>query len=208
MILVVDNYDSFTFNLVQMLLTAGEEVRVVRNDERPAEELLGLCRSGTASGIVLSPGPGRPEEAGVCEELVRSHAAVPLLGVCLGHQVMGSALGAVVARAPVLMHGKTSRIRHHDAGPFAGLPNPFEATRYHSLAIREETLPEELEALAWSEEGTLMGMRHRQLPWWGVQFHPESILTRAGEALIANFLALCHGGERGEAGVTREAEAP
>ncbi|MGH9379789.1 MAG: anthranilate synthase component II [Thermoanaerobaculia bacterium] len=187
MILVVDNYDSFTFNLVQMLLVAGEEVRVVRNDESPAEGLLELG----ASGIVLSPGPGRPEEAGVCEELIRARPRLPLLGVCLGHQALGSALGAVVERAPRLMHGKTSQIRHLDAGPFAGLPNPFEATRYHSLCVREETLPAELEALAWSEEGTLMGMRHRELPWWGVQFHPESILTRSGDALMGNFLALC-----------------
>jgi len=184
MILVVDNYDSFTYNLVQLVAGAGEEVRVLRNDAASAGEMLGLA----PAGIVLSPGPGRPEAAGVCVELLRRRAPVPLLGVCLGHQALGFAFGAEVARAPRLMHGKTSAVRHLDRGPFAGLPDPFAATRYHSLAVREETLPAELEAIAWSDDGILMGIAHRELPYWGVQFHPESILTTAGPSLVDNFL--------------------
>jgi anthranilate synthase/aminodeoxychorismate synthase-like glutamine amidotransferase len=188
MILVVDNYDSFTWNLVQMLATAGEPVEVVRNDAERVDELLGR----RPLGIVLSPGPGRPEGAGVCVELIRRAAPVPLLGVCLGHQALAFACGAVVARAGRQMHGKTSRIRHHDEAIFAGLPNPFEATRYHSLTVRENTLPPELRALAWSEDdGELMGLCHRELPYYGVQFHPESILTAAGPHLVANFLDIC-----------------
>jgi anthranilate synthase/aminodeoxychorismate synthase-like glutamine amidotransferase len=187
-ILVVDNYDSFTFNLVQQLAAEGEEVIVVRNDARSAAEMLAMG----ASGIVLSPGPGRPEDAGVCVELVRGAPAMPLLGVCLGHQALGVAHGAVVGRAPRLMHGKTSAIRHGGGGLFAGLPNPFEATRYHSLEVRSETLPPEIEPVAWSEDGTLMAMRHRSRPHWGVQFHPESVLTVEGPALLRNFIRLCH----------------
>ena len=187
MILVVDNYDSFTFNLVQQLAAEGEEVSVVRNDARSAAEMLAMG----ASGIVLSPGPGRPEDAGVCVELVRSAPAMPLLGVCLGHQALGVAHGAVVGRASRLMHGKTSAIRHGGGGLFAGLPNPFEATRYHSLEVRAETLPPEIEPVAWSEDGTLMAMRHRTRPYWGVQFHPESVLTVEGPALLRNFIRLC-----------------
>jgi len=186
-ILVVDNYDSFTFNLVQQLAAEGEEVIVVRNDARSAAEMLAMG----ASGIVLSPGPGRPEDAGVCVELVRRAPPVPLLGVCLGHQALGVAHGAVVGRAPRLMHGKTSAIRHGGGGLFAGLPDPFEATRYHSLEVRSETLPPEIEPVAWSEDGTLMAMRHRSRPYWGVQFHPESVLTVAGPALLRNFIRLC-----------------
>jgi para-aminobenzoate synthetase component 2 len=142
-------------------------------------------------GIVLSPGPGRPEEAGVCLDLIRLHADVPILGVCLGHQALGVAFGATVDRAPRLMHGKTSPVRHGDQGVFAGLPNPFDATRYHSLEVKEGTLPEELEPLAWADDGTLMGLRHRSLPYWGVQFHPESVLTDSGPRLLANFLQIC-----------------
>ncbi len=186
-LLMVDNYDSFTYNLVQILLARGVEVEVVRNDVESAEALL----ARRPAGIVLSPGPGRPEEAGVCVELIGRRPAVPLLGVCLGHQALGVAFGGVVDRAPRLMHGKTSQIRHLGEGLFAGLPNPFEATRYHSLEVRADSLPEVFEPVAWSEEGTLMGMRHRGLPYWGVQFHPESVLTAAGPALIDNFLALC-----------------
>jgi para-aminobenzoate synthetase component 2 len=141
--------------------------------------------------VVLSPGPGRPEEAGVCLDLVRRRAEVPLLGVCLGHQALGVAFGAVVDRAPRVMHGKTSAITHQGEGLFAGLPSPFEATRYHSLEVRAGTLPPELLPLAWSDDGTLMAMRHRELPYWGVQFHPESVLTPAGPLLLANFLAMC-----------------
>jgi len=186
-ILMIDNYDSFTYNLVQMLTAAGAEVDVVRNDAQSVKALL----AREPEGIVLSPGPGRPEDAGVCLELLRRRAPVPLLGVCLGHQALGLAFGATVDRAPRLMHGKTSPVRHGDAGIFAGLPNPFEATRYHSLEVKEPTLPAELEPLAWADDGTLMGMRHRDLPYWGVQFHPESVLTASGPHLLANFLDLC-----------------
>ena len=187
MILMIDNYDSFTYNLVQVLAGAGAEVEVVRND---AESVKALLARGP-EGIVLSPGPGRPEDAGVCLDLLRERPRVPLLGVCLGHQALGGAFGARVDRAPRLMHGKTSPVRHEDLGIFAGLPNPFEATRYHSLEVKEGTLPAELEPLAWADDGTLMGMRHRELPYWGVQFHPESILTGAGAHLLGNFLDLC-----------------
>jgi anthranilate synthase/aminodeoxychorismate synthase-like glutamine amidotransferase len=188
MILTIDNYDSFTYNLVQMISAAGAEVVVVRNDVESVDSLL----ARGAAGIVLSPGPGRPEDAGVCVELVRRRPGVPLLGVCLGHQALGAAFGARIDRAPTLMHGKTSLVAHDGSGLFAGLPSPFEATRYHSLVVAEETLPAELVPNAWSEdEGVLMGMRHRELPWWGVQFHPESILTEVGPALMKNFLALC-----------------
>jgi len=186
-ILVVDNYDSFTFNLVQQLAMEGEEVSVLRNDAASAAEMLALG----PRGIVLSPGPGRPEDAGVCIDLLRLAPRVPLLGVCLGHQALGAAHGATVARAPRLMHGKTSAVRHLGEGIFAGLPSPFEATRYHSLEVLAETLPPEIEAVAWSEEGTVMAMRHRTRPYWGVQFHPESVLTLEGPALLRNFLALC-----------------
>jgi anthranilate synthase component 2 len=188
MILVIDNYDSFTYNLVQMIAGEGVAVEVVRNDVEPAA---GLLARG-AAGIVLSPGPGRPEDAGICLELIGLRPAVPLLGVCLGHQALGAALGARIDRAPTLMHGKTSRVEHDGSGPFAGLPSPFEATRYHSLVVAEETLPAELVPNAWSaDERVLMGMRHRELPWWGVQFHPESILTEVGPRLMRNFLELC-----------------
>jgi anthranilate synthase component 2 len=188
MILVIDNYDSFTWNLVQMLAAAGEAVEVVRNDAEPVERLLGR----RALGIVVSPGPGRPEGAGVCVELIRRGARVPLLGVCLGHQALGFACGAVVTRAGRQMHGKTSRVRHRDEAIFAGLPNPFEATRYHSLVVREDSLPASLRALAWSEDdGEVMGLGHRELPYFGVQFHPESILTTVGPHLVANFLDVC-----------------
>jgi anthranilate synthase/aminodeoxychorismate synthase-like glutamine amidotransferase len=189
-ILVVDNYDSFTFNLVQQLAAEGEEVRVVRNDALTADAMLALG----AGGIVLSPGPGRPEDAGVCIELLRREPRVPILGVCLGHQALGAAYGATVDRAPRLMHGKTSAVRHGGEGLFAGLPDPFEAMRYHSLEVRAETLPPEIEPVAWSEEGTVMAMRHRTRPYWGVQFHPESVLTVEGPALLRNFIALCRAG--------------
>ncbi len=193
MILVIDNYDSFTYNLVQLLLAAGVEVEVVRNDAASAEELL----ERRPAGIVISPGPGRPEEAGICLDLLGRRPPLPVLGVCLGHQALGASFGGVVEQAPRLLHGKTSPIRHTGAGIFAGLPNPFEATRYHSLAVRADSLPEEIEAVAWSEDdGVLMGMRHRELPWWGVQFHPESILTSSGPRLVGNFLALTGAGKR------------
>jgi anthranilate synthase/aminodeoxychorismate synthase-like glutamine amidotransferase len=190
-ILMIDNYDSFTWNLVQVLAAAGAEVQVVRNDAASVPALL----ARDPQGILLSPGPGRPEDAGVCLDLLRSRTETPLLGVCLGHQALGVAFGAVVDRAPKQMHGKTSMVRHLDTGVFAGLPNPFEATRYHSLEVKEPTLTPELEPIAWSEDGTLMGMRHRSLPYWGVQFHPESVLTGAGPHLMGNFLSLCRSRE-------------
>jgi anthranilate synthase component 2 len=195
MILMIDNYDSFTYNLVQVLAGAGAEVAVVRNDAASVDALLARA----PEGIVLSPGPGRPEDAGVCLELLRRRTRVPLLGVCLGHQALGLAFGATVDRAPRLMHGKTSPVRHRDVGIFADLPNPFEATRYHSLEVKEGTLPAELEPLAWADDGTLMGMRHRDLPYWGVQFHPESVLTASGPHLLGNFLDLCRRAEAGDA---------
>jgi para-aminobenzoate synthetase component 2 len=186
-ILVIDNYDSFTYNLVQLLLVAGASVDVVRNDAEPARALL----AREPDGILVSPGPGRPEEAGVCLELLALRPPQPLLGVCLGHQAMGVSFGATVDRAPHLMHGKTSMVRHDGRGLFDGLPDPFEATRYHSLEVQEDTLPPELLPVAWADDGTLMAMRHATLPWWGVQFHPESVLTTAGPRLVDNFLALC-----------------
>jgi anthranilate synthase/aminodeoxychorismate synthase-like glutamine amidotransferase len=184
-ILVLDNYDSFTYNLVQILASQGAEVEVVRNDALSVDELLAKA----SDGILLSPGPGRPEDAGVMMELLARRVAIPTLGVCLGHQAMGASFGGRVERAPNLMHGKTSEVRHDGRGLFEGLPQPFTATRYHSLCVAPETLSVELEATAWSEDGVLQGLRHRTLPWWGVQFHPESVLTVAGPKLLANFLA-------------------
>ena len=186
MILVVDNYDSFTYNLVQAIGTIAPEVRVVRNDGfDPAEELARRPES-----VIISPGPGRPEDSGRSLDTIRlaESLGIPLLGVCLGHQAIAVVYGATVSRAPVLMHGKTSRISHEATGIFRGLSNPFEATRYHSLAVEEPTLPPELEVTARSEDGIIMGLRHRQRPIFGVQFHPESILSVEGPRLIANFL--------------------
>lgn len=184
---MIDNYDSFTYNLVQELLVAGAEVEVVRNDVESVDALL----ARQPRGIVISPGPGRPEAAGVCPELVERRVPVPLLGVCLGHQVLGHVFGARVERAPELLHGKTSWVAHEGLDLFDGLPQPFEATRYHSLTVVPESLPDTLEPLAWTDDGVLMGLRHRELPYWGVQFHPESILSRSGPALLANFVARC-----------------
>lgn len=187
MILVIDNYDSFTFNLVQMIASAGNEIHVVRNDELRVNDLLAL----RASGIVVSPGPGRPESAGCCVELLQRQPSVPILGVCLGHQVLAHAFGGEVGRAPSPVHGKTTMVHHCESGIFAGLGDPFVATRYHSLAVIEDSLPDVLEPLAWSTDGVLMALRHQRLPYWGVQFHPESIMTEQGPLLIENFLALC-----------------
>ncbi len=187
MILVIDNYDSFTYNLVQMLGGLGAELAVVRNDIESVPELL----ARGADGIVLSPGPGRPEAAGVCIDLLRARPRRPLLGVCLGHQALGAAFGATVGRARTLMHGKMSDVEHGGVGLLDGLPSPFAATRYHSLAVEEESLPEFLEPMAWTGDGTLMAMRHTELPYWGVQFHPESVLTETGPRLLRNFLDLC-----------------
>ena len=190
MILMIDNYDSFTWNLVQYLGELGAEVRVFRNDRITLEEVERLA----PERIVISPGPCTPNEAGISVELVRRFAGrVPILGVCLGHQCIGQAFGGRIVHAREIMHGKTSMIRHAGKGVFRGLPDPFEATRYHSLVIGRESLPECLEVTAWTErEGgemdEIMGVRHRELPVEGVQFHPESILTAVGHDLLRNFL--------------------
>ncbi len=172
MILLVDNYDSFTFNLYQYLGELGAEVKVVRNDAMSVEDALAL----QPERIVISPGPGTPDEAGISLELIR-RSPVPLLGVCLGHQALGQTFGGQVVRAPKLMHGKTSEIRHDGKTIFAGLPDVFTATRYHSLVVAPETVPACLEVSAWTDGGVVMGLRHRERPLEGVQFHPESILT-------------------------------
>ncbi len=186
MILMIDNYDSFTYNLVQYLRELGAQVEVHRNDRITLEEI----RAMRPERIVLSPGPRTPAEAGICCELIRAFgSATPLLGVCLGHQCIGAAYGGRIVRAARLMHGKTSPIRHDGQTVFAGLPNPFEATRYHSLLIERESLPACLTISAETAEGEIMGVRHRTDPVEGVQFHPESILTQAGKALLRNFLA-------------------
>ncbi len=185
MLLMIDNYDSFTYNLVQYLGELGQEVKVVRNDELTVDEIerLGPQR------IVLSPGPCTPSEAGVSLELIRRFAGrVPILGVCLGHQAIGQAFGGRIVHAKTLMHGKVSEIHHCGRGVFRGLPTPFRATRYHSLAIERASCPTELEVTAWTDDAQIMGVRHRTLPIEGVQFHPESILTEHGHALLANFL--------------------
>ncbi len=190
-ILVVDNYDSFTFNLVQLIEVLGADADVVRNDVEPAEALA----ARGPDGVVLSPGPGTPERAGVTLDAVRCFAArrTPVLGVCLGHQAIGVAFGGSVARARVPRHGKSVTIRHDGAGVFRGLADPFDAALYHSLVINEERLPAVLQITARSPEGEVMGVRHRELPLEGVQFHPESVLTPGGFALVANFVARCGG---------------
>ncbi len=185
MLLVIDNYDSFTYNLVQYLGELGATLVVHRNDRISVEE---VARLGPEA-IVISPGPGTPREAGISNGLIRAFAGrLPILGVCLGHQCIGEAFGGVVERAPRPVHGKTSFIHHDGRGVFAGLRNPFEATRYHSLIVRRERLPDCLEVSAWTEDGLIMGLRHRAAPIEGVQFHPESILTGEGKALLRNFL--------------------
>jgi anthranilate synthase component 2 len=185
MLLMIDNYDSFTYNLVQYLGELGQEVRVVRNDEMTLAQIEALG----AERIVLSPGPCTPNEAGVSLELIKRMAGrVPILGVCLGHQAIGQAFGGRIVHAKTLMHGKVSAIHHGGTGVFAGLPSPYNATRYHSLAIERATCPAELEITAWTDDGEIMGVRHRSLPVEGVQFHPESILTEHGHALLRNFL--------------------
>jgi para-aminobenzoate synthetase component II len=186
-LLVIDNYDSFTYNLVQYLGELGQEVRVVRNDAMTVEQIAAL----KPERIVISPGPCTPKEAGISVETIKRLAGtIPILGVCLGHQSIGEAFGGEVVRAERLMHGKTSMIRHDQRTVFRNLPNPFEATRYHSLIVRRESLPSCLEVSAETAEGEIMGLRHRLLPIEGVQFHPESILTRPGKDLLRNFLSL------------------
>jgi anthranilate synthase/aminodeoxychorismate synthase-like glutamine amidotransferase len=187
MILLIDNYDSFTFNLFQHLSELGAHVDVVRNDKITLDEI--EARLPEIDRIVISPGPCTPAEAGVCIPLVKRFAGHrPILGVCLGHQSIGAAFGANVVRAPYLMHGKTSMIHHRGVGVFAGLPNPFVATRYHSLIVDRPTLPPVFEITAETDDGTIMGIRHRELEVEGVQFHPESILTPDGKQLLGNFL--------------------
>jgi para-aminobenzoate synthetase component 2 len=190
-VLVVDNYDSFVFNLVQYLGQLGVEAAVWRNDDARLADAADLVAG--VDGVLLSPGPGTPERAGASVSLVRACAAArtPLLGVCLGHQAIGVAFGAVVDRAPELLHGKTSTVYHANAGVLQGLPDPFTATRYHSLTILPETLPDVLDVTARTRGGVIMGVRHTELPIHGVQFHPESILTEGGHRVLANWLACC-----------------
>jgi para-aminobenzoate synthetase component 2 len=187
-ILVIDNYDSFVFNLVQYLGQLGVECDVRRNDEIEVADV-GPLRP---AGVLLSPGPGTPQRAGICMKLIEEYAGrLPIFGVCLGHQAFGAVYGGTVDRAPELLHGKTSLVYHEGAGVLAGLPNPFTATRYHSLAVEESTLPPEVEVTGRTESGIVMAMRHRTLPIEGVQFHPESVLTQGGHLMLANWLAAC-----------------
>ena len=196
MILVIDNYDSFTYNLVHYLNELGAETHVVRNDAISVAEALGI----KPQGILLSPGPKTPNEAGICLALIAAAPAeLPIFGVCLGHQSIGQAYGGEVIHAKALMHGKTSLIHHDGKGVFAGLKNPFTATRYHSLAVEKDALPADLEVTAWTEDGEIMGLQHQTRPVDGVQFHPESIATECGYELLANFLEI--------AGVKRLADA-
>ncbi|MEW5942974.1 MAG: aminodeoxychorismate/anthranilate synthase component II [Pseudomonadota bacterium] len=185
MLLMIDNYDSFTYNLVQYFGELGEEVKVFRNDEITLVEIAAL----KPDHLVISPGPCTPNEAGISVPAIKRFAGqIPILGVCLGHQSIGQAFGGKIVHARQLMHGKTSQIHHKDIGVFRGLPNPFRATRYHSLVIERDSLPECLEITAWTEDGEIMGVRHKTLAVEGVQFHPESILTEHGHAMLANFL--------------------
>ena len=196
MILVIDNYDSFTYNLVHYLNELGAETLVRRNDALSVDEALGL----KPDGVLLSPGPRTPNEAGICLGLLAAAPDdLPILGVCLGHQAIGQAFGGDVVRASTLMHGKTSPIHHEGKGLFASLPNPFTATRYHSLSVEKSTLPKVLEVTGWTEDGEIMAFQHRLRPIHGVQFHPESIATEGGHAMLANFLKLT--------GLTQEAQA-
>ncbi|HEU0265034.1 MAG TPA: aminodeoxychorismate/anthranilate synthase component II [Geobacterales bacterium] len=187
MLLMIDNYDSFTYNLVQYFGQLGEEVRAIRNDKITVDEVATL----QPARIVISPGPCSPDEAGISLDLIRRFSGkIPILGVCLGHQAIGAAFGGKVIRSPYLMHGKTSLIHHDEKGLFTGLANPFEATRYHSLVVERSTLPDSLQVTAWVEEGEIMGLKHREYPVYGVQFHPESILTQGGMDMLRNFLEL------------------
>ncbi len=185
MILLIDNYDSFTYNLYQYLCELGADVRVIRNDRITVEQIEEM----SPEKIVISPGPRAPDKAGISNEVIRHFGPrLPTLGVCLGHQCVGYAFGGVVAGAGEIMHGKMSSIHHDGKGIFTNLPNPFDAIRYHSLAVYQEDLPEDLEITAWTDSGLIMGLRHKQYPVEGIQFHPESIMTAVGKDLLANFL--------------------
>ncbi|GAC1345791.1 MAG: aminodeoxychorismate/anthranilate synthase component II [Acetobacteraceae bacterium] len=193
MILLIDNYDSFTFNLVHFLGDLGAVCDVRRNDALSVEAAMAT----NPEAIVLSPGPCTPSDAGICLDLIEAAAGrIPVLGVCLGHQAIGQAFGGTVMRGPVPMHGKVSPVTHTGSDVFEGLPTPFQATRYHSLVVEPATLPAALEATAWTEDGCIMGLRHRTLPIFGVQFHPESIASEHGHALLRNFLAIARGSNR------------
>ncbi len=187
-VLVIDNYDSFVFNLVQYLGQLGAECDVRRNDELTLADVA----AARPAGVLLSPGPGTPQRAGICMSLIEEYAGkLPLFGVCLGHQAIGAVYGGTVDRAPELLHGKTSEVHHKGIGVLAGLPDPFTATRYHSLAVDESTLSPEIEVTGRTESGVVMALRHRELPIEGVQFHPESVLTQGGHLMLANWLAAC-----------------
>lgn len=188
MILLIDNYDSFTFNLYHFLGDLGAQIEVRRNDTLRVEEALEM----KPEAILLSPGPCTPNEAGICLPLISAaaKAGVPLMGVCLGHQAIGQAFGGIVERAPTPVHGKVWEMRHRNTDLFAGLPDPFKATRYHSLVVRREGLPDALEATSWTSDGLIMGLAHRELPIWGVQFHPESIASQHGHDILRNFLTM------------------
>lgn len=188
MILMIDNYDSFTYNIVQYFYELGQDVLVKRNDEITVED---IKRMDNVDAIVISPGPCTPNEAGISVDVIKEFKGVyPILGVCLGHQSIGQAFGAKIVKAKCLMHGKTSKIYHNEKGLFEGIPNPFNAVRYHSLVIDESTLPEDIEITARSDDGEIMAIQHKKYPIWGVQFHPESILTEYGLKLLENFIHL------------------
>jgi para-aminobenzoate synthetase component 2 len=186
-ILVIDNYDSFVFNLVQYLGQLGAECVVVRNDE------IEVTEADKFDGVLISPGPGTPEEAGISMEMIRycAEQKIPLFGVCLGHQAIAAVYGGIVSRAPELLHGKTSKVHHKQVGVFKEIPSPFTATRYHSLAVERDTVSDEIEITGETENGIVMGLKHKSLPIEGVQFHPESVLTEHGHAMLANWLAEC-----------------
>jgi anthranilate synthase/aminodeoxychorismate synthase-like glutamine amidotransferase len=187
MILMIDNYDSFTYNLVQYLSSLGQKVKVFRNDKIS----IGAIKKLKPKKIIISPGPGRPEDAGISCEVIRKFCGkVPILGVCLGHQSIGYVFGGKIVHAKELMHGKTSKIYHNKKDIFKDLADPFEATRYHSLVVERKSLPACLEIIAWTKDGQIMGLKHKNYPVWGLQFHPESVMTKAGMDLLANFLKL------------------